>query len=246
MERAAKERLIGAIVLVSVAWLLIPVFLDQSVGEDGAVVERTLELPNGDDADRNPGMASRRTETVDLRAAETIPEERLAVTELPAPMLSQDEAAPVSEAPVDDTPATVKADPDPAAILAAESTESRPVSTEPSSENKPAEVPVAEASQPEKPPAKPPTREPAAVSSPSGGGQLWAVQLGSFGNEANAQKLAAGLRDEGLLAFVSKVQSDGKTLHRVRIGPQATRADSEVIVSRLQAKGQVARVVKHP
>ncbi|MEL7298090.1 MAG: SPOR domain-containing protein, partial [Pseudomonadota bacterium] len=76
--------------------------------------------------------------------------------------------------------------------------------------------------------------------------QLWAVQLGSFGDQSNAQKLAASLRSDGLPAFISQVESGGKTLHRVRIGPHASRAESEQVVARLAAAEQTARVVKYP
>ncbi|MEL7297884.1 MAG: SPOR domain-containing protein, partial [Pseudomonadota bacterium] len=77
-------------------------------------------------------------------------------------------------------------------------------------------------------------------------GQLWAVQLGSFGDPANAQRLAASVREYGMIAFVSEVESNGRTMHRVRIGPQASRAESDAIVNRLRDEGTDARVVAYP
>src|SRR6056297_2212826 len=44
MDRSTKERLTGAIVLVAVAWLVIPVFLD-GPEEDGETVRQAVDLP---------------------------------------------------------------------------------------------------------------------------------------------------------------------------------------------------------
>lgn len=261
MERAAKERLVGAVVLVSVAWLLIPVFLDRSDTPSGAMVERQLELPSADAAETG---TPRRRETVQLRAAaETVAPVREAITSLPAPdtpvttqeptrsveaesvaadvaVANNDPAASaVSEPETEQNDRTIAtrdqvSDTDPAEILAATADE-RPVRTETTTPT------TAE------PTALPPAEEtPTPPSTATADGQLWAVQLGSFGDQSNAQKLAANLRADGLPAFISQVESGGKTLHRVRIGPHASRAESERVVARLAAAEQTARVVKYP
>ncbi|MDZ7770011.1 MAG: SPOR domain-containing protein [Woeseiaceae bacterium] len=49
---------------------------------------------------------------------------------------------------------------------------------------------------------------------------MWAVQLGSFSNPENAERLAAELRTKGYAAFLSQLKSSSGPLHRVRIGPQ--------------------------
>jgi cell division protein FtsN len=47
----------------------------------------------------------------------------------------------------------------------------------------------------------------------------------------------------GYKAEVSSVRSSGKTLYRVRVGPQATRAAADAAASALKAHGVDARVV---
>ena len=71
----------------------------------------------------------------------------------------------------------------------------------------------------------------------------WTVQLGSFEDEANAKRLAQRAGTFGYKAEVSSVRSGGKTLYRVRVGPQATRAAADAAASALRARGVEARVV---
>ena len=75
---------------------------------------------------------------------------------------------------------------------------------------------------------------------------MWAVQLGSFSNKDNAEKLAADLRKQGYAAFLSQLQTDGGQLHRVRIGPQKDRESAEAMAARLLKVGHKGQVVPHP
>ncbi|MDX1500098.1 MAG: SPOR domain-containing protein [Woeseiaceae bacterium] len=75
---------------------------------------------------------------------------------------------------------------------------------------------------------------------------MWAVQLGSFGDKANAERLAADLRKQGFAAFLSQLTTDGGDLHRVRIGPQKDRQSAEAMAERLAAAGHKGQVVPHP
>jgi DedD protein len=98
---------------------------------------------------------------------------------------------------------------------------------------------VAAAPAPERPAATapaPPKPEPAAAGD-------WTVQLGSFGEEANARRLAQRVGTFGYKAEVSSYRSGGRTLYRVRVGPQATRAAAEAAASALRAHGVDASVV---
>ena len=71
----------------------------------------------------------------------------------------------------------------------------------------------------------------------------WTVQLGSFGEEANARRLAQRASTFGYKAEVSSYRSGERTLYRVRVGPQATRAAADAAASALKAHGLDARVV---
>lgn len=75
---------------------------------------------------------------------------------------------------------------------------------------------------------------PAAASPARPGG--WAVQLAAVSSHADANALRDKLRAAGFDGFVDSVQSGGKTLWRVRAGPQTQRADAERVRDQIKAK----------
>lgn len=91
------------------------------------------------------------------------------------------------------------------------------------------------------PPATKPPATSTAAPAPAKGG--WAVQVGAFGSAATARKLVADLERDGYSAYVAPLTRGGKTLHRVRVGPQPLRADADKLAGRLKAKGLPAAVV---
>ena len=203
MERALKERIIGAAVLVLFVVLVVPVFLDGPPSDAEIVSERLLL----------PGQDGQKTQTV---------------------VLDRDRTDPVPAAN-NATPAPSRATTKPA--------ESQP---ELKAESKPVDKPVATQAQPVKSATQrdepPPAAAPPRVSSTG----MWAVQLGSFSNKDNADKLAADLRKQGYAAFLSQLNADGGQLHRVRIGPQKDRDSAEAMARRLLKVGHKGQVVPHP
>jgi DedD protein len=200
MERALKERIIGAVVLVVFVVLVVPIFLDGPPGEEEIVTERVLL----------PGQDETRTQTV---------------------VLDRDRTEPVPAGTSNETPAEPAEQPAAAEPEASETEASEPAADEP-------EVgePVARREEPAPAPTQP-------VSSTTG---MWAVQLGSFSNKANAEKLAADLRKQGYAAFLSQLDTDSGTLHRVRIGPQKDRDAAEAMAARLLKVDIKGQVVPHP
>jgi DedD protein len=199
MDRALKERIIGATVLVVFAVLVVPVFLDGPPQSDEVVSER-VPLP-GQAAD-----GETRTVVLERDRDEPVP----AVASVAAPETEREQqAAPQS-------------------------------SLEP--EARPAPEPEPEAA---KPAAKQPASQPAAAANESPTG-MWAVQLGSFGDQQNAERLAADLRKQGFAAFLSQLSTDSGQLHRVRIGPQKDRESAEAMAARLAKAGHKGQVVPHP
>ena len=198
MERALKERIIGAVVLVVFAVLVVPIFLDGPPGEEEIVTERVLL----------PGQDETRTQTV---------------------VLDRDRTEPVPAGTSNETPAAVVEEPSEAVA--------QPVAAEPK-----VSEPVVQREEPVPVPAQP-EPEPAPAASTTG---MWAVQLGSFSNKANAEKLAADLRKQGYAAFLSQLDTDGGTLHRVRIGPQKDRDAAEAMAARLLKVDIKGQVVPHP
>ena len=97
-----------------------------------------------------------------------------------------------------------------------------------------------------KPPA-PPQRVASAEKRPSpehaekSGG--WTVQVGVFAKQANAERLAKELQEQGFHTSVSQNTSSGRTLWWVRTTPVAERATAEQLSARLRAAGHVGSVV---
>jgi len=199
MERALKERIIGAAILVSFVVLVVPIFLDGPPGENEIVSERVLL----------PGQDEQQTQTVVLERNRTEP----------VPLTSSTTAAPEPETAQAATPAAQKAQ------------ESTPVA-----KKKSEPAPKVAATAP------PPVKSPPAASTTG----MWAVQLGSFSNKENAEKLAADLRKQGYAAFLSQLATDAGQLHRVRIGPQKDRESAEAMAKRLAKVGHKGQVVPHP
>jgi DedD protein len=197
MERALKERIIGAAVLVLVVVLVVPVFLD-GPPEQGAVVSERVPLP---------GQSEQETKTV---------------------VLDRDRSSPVPANGSSDRPATTpRPQPAPAQSAAQPDPDPEPAAAQP------VQKPAAEEVAP----------QPAADESSTG---MWAVQLGSFGNADNAERLAADLRSEGHAAFLSQVSTSAGQRHRVRIGPQKDRAAAEAVAAKLREAGHDVKVLPHP
>ncbi|MGE8234560.1 MAG: SPOR domain-containing protein [Stenotrophomonas sp.] len=124
----------------------------------------------------------------------------------------------------------------------------KPVVAAPKPEPKPAAKPEAPKPEPARPvaatPAKPAVATPAA---PAASGVGFAVQLGAFGQAADANALRDRARAAGFSAFVEQVRTDNGVLNRVRVGPVASRDQAEQLKAQVAAKVGVAGMVRpHP
>ncbi len=206
MDRALKERIVGAIVLVVFIVLVVPVFLDGPVS-DATVVTEAVSLPG-----QNGQESKRQTIVLERDRSEPVP--------VPAQAESRRESAPVVAPPPEPKQdEAIVAAPPPTAVVLEETPTTDP---EPEPEAQIAST---------------------AVQSTTG---MWAVQLGSYSNKTNAERLAAGLRSKGYAAFISQFSTANGQLHRVRIGPQKDRASAEAVAKRLAAEGEKGQVVPHP
>lgn len=126
---------------------------------------------------------------------------------------------------------------EPAAVAPAKPPVARP---EPPAVPKPAAT-SAPAAAPVAAPAPTPAPRPAAAD------VGFAVQLGAFSVEAEADKLRDRARAAGFSAFVEQVRTDKGTLSRVRVGPVASRAEADRLKAQLAAKlGIDGFVQSHP
>jgi DedD protein len=106
--------------------------------------------------------------------------------------------------------------------------------------------PTSQAARNEPPRQSGPEAAPATTGAAISETGLWAVQLGSFSNQENAERLAGELRKQGYAAFLSQVKTGDSSLHRVRIGPQQDRDAAEAVAAKLKSAGHASQVVPHP
>ena len=161
---------------------------------------------------------------------------QLPAAEEPMPMRTQTLRLGDPEAALETTVPTLAAPPEqPVAAAVAPSVVAEGEANEPDAV---AQLPAA-SPQPA-PIAAAPAPKPAPATAAKGD---WLVQLGSFGEEANARRLAQRAGTFGYKAEVASYRSNGRTLYRVRVGPAVARAQADATASALRAHGVEARVV---
>lgn len=213
MDIALKRRLVGASVLVALGVIFIPMLLDGST-EPGRR-EVAVDLPDEPSRElrRIPITPPPRNQTAAPSSeTQSLPREPVRVERV-APVTTEppQDLAPADTAP--DSPSDPVADPvesvvieQPTAITATESAE-------------PSSAPVQISEQP---------------TARLGSG--WVLQLGSFGNAANASNLTERVSGAGYNAYQESIAVGGRTLHRVRIGHWAAKADAAAAGTRLSQR----------
>jgi len=83
---------------------------------------------------------------------------------------------------------------------------------------------------------KPESFEPTQAVEGSKTGSRYLVQVGSFSNERNANVLADLLKTENLPVLMDVVDRPAGRMYRVRVGPYAKRSEADLLVSSLSAK----------
>ena len=223
MEDQLKARLIGASVLVLLAVLLIPELL-------------SARKPAADAIGSAKTSRGTRTYTINLgdavSAGARLEPAPAAAKPLPATR------APAVEPTVEDSDPSP---PDEAATPAA-SPAANPAATRPATS--PASTAVASTVPPKPKPESVPAPTPAVpVTNPAPAKGQWTVQVGAFSSAKSADKLIGDLRRDGYSAYEAPLSRAGKTLHRVRVGPEAERAAADRLSARLKERGLPATVV---
>lgn len=201
MDKALKQRLVGASVLVALAVVVLPMLLS---GQQGSPQEsRRIELPP-----KPPELSfeTRRFPIGDQDSSQPSvvtppPSEEQPGTSEPAPEASQQANKPAAATGV---PKESVAKPPETAIDMAQP---------------PVEA-VAESSKP--------AASPTAPADNSSGRYL--VQVASFSGAGNANRLAEKLRNQHLPVLMDTVDSTGGRLYRVRVGPYASSADADTAI----------------
>jgi cell division septation protein DedD len=236
MDQQLKARLIGASVLVLIAVLLIPELLSGRKAD-------TSSAPAADSA------RGTRTYTIDLGGATaTRPGPSVPAPVVPAPPVDTGRA---NTAPRPTAPTTAREQ----GARATAGDAAASIDTPAAASDDAASIDVPAAARPDG--AGPNTRAPTvtatvapAVATPAAPEQPasatrrgWSVQVGAFSSSATANKLVGDLRQDGFDAYVAPLQRSGKTLHRVRVGPEDSRAAAERLAGRLQGRKLPVTVV---
>jgi DedD protein len=219
VDRLVKERLVGAAVLMAAAIILIPEMLsgpDRESRAQPAAAQMRNDTPI-------------KTYTIDLSDSPSAQPPPAVIENRAPPPEESPVAQPAAAQPAPDDQAKPEAPQDSAAATPPSQSPPQPVVEQPT---------VAAPAQA--------TQRPLASGGEAPTSGRWAVQVGTFSKETNAERLAKQLRDQGQSAFVMPVKSRGATLYRVRIGPMKDRTSAEAALRDVKSSAPGAAIVPHP
>lgn len=249
MREGAKRRLAGAVVVVSLAVIFVPMLFDNDSMPPPLVDNALLTEPNFASRFDAP-LSEQATDPADGLTDDDMPmmdadlsllgsEPTTAPSLTPVPVAVPDEPARWNEPVVVTPPGRIEQSSPrpvrPAVTTMKPVTATRPVTTtKPAAPAKPVVKPKPAPPEKAAPKAKPPADEMS----------TWVVQVASLGSAQMAADLQKKLRSDGFSAFVEKAQVRGKTYYRVRVGPNADRSSAEKTASRIRQKQNVEPLVQ--
>ncbi|MBJ9733004.1 SPOR domain-containing protein [Burkholderia cenocepacia] len=217
-KQRARRRLVGAIALVVAAVIVLPMVLDSH--PKPVTADIAIDIPN---RPAHQAVAPRDDDVSDVQAGvahDEPPASDTAVAAAPAPA-PKDAAKPAAKP---DTTTTASVTPP-----------------------KPAPKPAAPAAKPAAPKPAPATVANDGAASPdssdasspaSPAGARFAVQLGSFKDDATARSWATKLKSAGVPAYVEhRKQADGSTATLLRAGPFADRSAASAAIAKVREAG---------
>lgn len=223
MDDALRQRLVGAAVIIALAVIFLPMFLD-SPEPAPTTQQMDLAIPPRPEA----GVETRR---LPMDPAMSAPQP---VSEAVLEPAGSDVAEP--------TPPPAATPPQPAVTEPAAPAAAAAIERKPTPAPAPAPTTAAPASasaSPEPAPAPAPPAAPAPKPPAPATGGRFVAQFGSYADRSNAEALVRDLGKAGVPASIEAVSAaSGRSLHRVRSQAYATRADAEA--ARLSAQRQIA------
>ncbi|MBI5040352.1 MAG: SPOR domain-containing protein [Gammaproteobacteria bacterium] len=247
VDNVVKQRVIGAVVLVALAVIFVPMLLDKSETDLGPVGGNLPDQPEQIVHDRIEPLTlpepPPETEPAQVVLDQPTPENAVAAaatalaTGAPqlgtppapnAPNVGVSEDTVTAPQPAVPVPAVPAATPAPVtATPPAAPTPAAPVVTQP------APAPAVTAPAPVAKPA------PAPAKALSG----WVVQLVATATKSKALALQEQLRALGYTAFVEEIKTAQGVLFRVRVGPELERANAENVRNRLEQQVHIKGIV---
>jgi len=228
LRRRARRRLVGAIVLALAAAVLLPLLLENEpkpLGDDVSI--QIPPLDNGKFVNPlSPDKPAR-----------------------PPPAKSDDAGAKSAAPPVAPAPVPVETPPAGEAKSAApQASEPRPATETKAAPPEPAPAPAATVA-PAKSAASPAATGAESTSEPpakEGTAQdnAFVVQVAAFTDRYGALALVRKLKAAGFPCYTEPATTARGTMHRVRVGPYASRNDAEAARAKLKASGYDAMVAR--
>lgn len=226
-----KQRIIGALVLICLAIIFVPMLFDEPHDKQ---TTKTIEIPN---KPQYPVMTIEQPTKPATPGADTsapvVQGSASASTDQSgtAPATSANTAAPTDSGGTTQAPAP--ATDTPTAATTAPSTPAPAPAPAPTPAPKAQPVPATtQAAQP--------TQKPEFSQSLKG---AWVVQLGSFGDTKNAQRLRDSVRAKGYPAYLQTAHAGSKTLTRVFSGPFVQKADADAAKIKLDKAFKIKSLV---
>ena len=222
MNQAKKQRLVGAVVLVALAVIIVPMILDfsrQDVAQRG-----DIEVPPAPDVNKMQVLP------LNVWSKKIDPDVD------PEPVMIEQPAAGAAAAPVDSETATAKAD-EPKQIEVSEPAPVPAPAPAPAPQPAPQSVQSPAVAAKEEALPKPDIVEPAEAGAAdvSLKGKAWMVQIGSFSTESKAFIFRNKLREMGYAAYIVPGEnSTGERFFRVRVGPEILHSRAEAMRKRLK------------
>lgn len=235
MDILLKQRLVGAIVLISLAVIFLPMLFTGTGKKEDQKFESSM-----------PAEPAYEIKSPQISVPLSIPSKSLEKVPLSEPP-AQDRQVHVPESAAAAIPKTSEPLQKPSANTKPSKPEDKP---KPLATASPADTKAAS----DKTTGKPPSPEvvttrpstPAADMEP-GAVTGWVVQVGSFSSKSNAEKLRNKLRKMGMASFVITGVSNNKKVYRVRVGPEIDRAEAENIQTKIKEKTKLSGLVmKYP
>ena len=237
MDKALKQRLVGASVLIILAVIVLPMLLSgrsDRLKHESNQIElppkpeelsiETRRFPVGIPNKPLPASKQAVDETEDALGQESAPPVDSDLT-----LVKAETQKPVSQPETDSSEAQeFIADVDNVTVSRIESVEAQ--APEDTVVKTPEVTSITLTS------GKPESLEPVQVDEGSETGSRYLVQVASFSNERNANALADLLKAENLSVLMDVVDRPAGRMYRVRVGPYAKRSEADSLVSSLSAK----------
>ena len=216
MDKALKQRLVGAIVLIALAVIVLPMIFGGRPSSDGPGPSE-IELPS---PPPDLEFETRRFPVGD----QPVPQPSTEPLEQDAPEVAQSDMTTTTPVPdqAQDSPSNA---PEEESLAGIEDEIPPPVAEEQAPEV---------VQEPELPVQDVPVTQPPVADEQDSSSLRYVVQVASFGSIENATRLAGQLETAGYAVLLDHVSSETSQLNRVRVGPYASEDGAQTVVRELR------------